>query len=649
MWRWSELDAWVGQLLHVDLTKEKIWKEPFSEHLGEKFIGGRGLNAKFLYDLVRDPQVDPLGPENVLIFGTGPLTGTTAPSSGRSTVTCKGPITNLYLKTSMGGQWGAELKFAGYDHLIIYGTAKAPSYLWINDTDVELRPAADYWGLDVRETDHALKRDLNEKEAKITTIGPAGENQVKFAAIMNSVYHAAGRGGAGAVMGSKKLKAIATRGTGAITVADPEKFTELAINARKALTESTPALGLYNYGTSGGVEAWNAMGDLPCFNFQAAQDDKAPFITGEYFVKAKYLQRRVGCFACSISCHRYTVVEAGPYAGVYSGGPEYETCYALGSGTGVFDTAALLKANELCNILGLDTISTGNVIQWAMETYEHGVLTKEDTNGLNLKFGNAETLVQVIPLIAWRKGKLGDLLAEGTQRAADKIGHDSWKWAMNNSKGLTMSGTDTRFTKGYALAFAVNPRGPDHLHSQVLGEYGGSPDAIALIEKITGDKKWASPIFPDYRPEIVRFYEDVYSVTDALGFCTFTGGVVHTNPDYMSEIFTAATGIAMSSEHLLLIGRRILTLEKSFNVRLGTDRKLDDLPYRMMREPAPPGARQEGVINSPEELNAMLDRYYELHGWDLKSSWPRRETLEHLDLKDVAKELEELGKLPEEH
>ena len=642
------MDAWAGQILHVDLARKKIWKEPLSERLGEKFIGGRGINAKFLYDLVRDPRVDPLDPENVLIFGTGPLTGTTAPSSGRLTVTCKGPITNLYLKTSMGGQWGAELKFAGYDHLIIYGAAKAPAYLWINDTDVEIKSAADYWGMNLRETDEALKRALNEKEAKIAAIGPSGENLVKFAAIMNSVYHAAGRGGAGAVMGSKKLKAIVTRGTGSITVANPEKFTALAIEAREALAESANALGLYNYGTSGGVEAWNETGDLPCFNFQAPRDDNAPRITGEYFVKAGYLQRRVGCFSCSISCHRYTVVEKGPFAGVYSGGPEYETCYALGSGTGVFDTAALLKANELCNILGLDTISTGNVIQWAMESYERGVLTKEDTDGLDLKFGNAEALVQVIPLIARREGKLGDLLAEGVKRAADKTGHDSWKWAMSNSKSLTMSGTDTRFTKGYALAFAVNPRGPDHLHSQVLGEYGGSPDAIALIEKITGDKKWASPIYTEYRPEIVRFYEDAYSVTDALGFCTFTGRVVHTNPDYMSEIFTAATGIAMSADRLMLIGRRILTLEKCFNVRLGADRKLDDLPYRMMQEPAPPGARQEGTTNAPEELNAMLDRYYELHGWDPKTSWPHRKTLELLDLNDIAKELEELGSLPGE-
>ena len=209
-----------------------------------------------------------------------------------------------------------------------------------------------------------------------------------------------------------------------------------------------------------------------------------------------------------------------------------------------------------------------------------------------------------------------------------------------------MSGTDTRFTKGYALAFAVNPRGSDHLHSQVLGEYGGSSDAIALIEKITGDKKWATPIYTNYRPEIVRFYEDAYTVTDALGFCTFTGKTVHTNPDYMSEIFEAATGIVMSAKRLMLTGKRILTLEKSFNVRLGADRKFEDLPYRMMHDPAPAGSRLEGATNSPDELNTMLDRYYELHGWDRKTSWPYRKTLEQLDLKDMVIELEELNRLP---
>jgi aldehyde:ferredoxin oxidoreductase len=500
--------------------------------------------------------------------------------------------------------------------------------------------------MDLRETDTALKQDLNENDAKITAIGPAGENLVKFAAIMNSVYHAAGRGGAGAVMGSKRLKAIVTKGTGSITVANPERFTELAIEARKDLANHPVIQGMYNYGTSGDLETINEMGRLPCFNFRATRDERASLITGHHLVKAGYLRRRVGCFSCAISCHRYTVVDEGPFAGAYSGGPEYETCFALGSGVGVFDTEAVIKANELCNIFGLDTISTGNVIQWAMESYEREVLTKKDTDGFDLRFGNMEALAHVIPLIAHREGKLGELLADGVKEAADKLGHDSWKWAMSNSKGLDLAGTDTRFTKGYALAFAVNPRGPDHLHTQVLAEFGGSPEAIELIEKITGDKKWASSVYIEYRPEIVRFYEDVYTVTDALGFCTFTEEVVHTNPEFMSEIFMAATGVPMQAKKLMLTGKRILTLEKCFNIRLGADRKFDDLPYRMMHEPAPPGSHQEGATNSPQELNMMLDRYYELHGWDSQTSWPYRETLNHLDLDDVANELQTLNKLP---
>jgi aldehyde:ferredoxin oxidoreductase len=231
------------------------------------------------------------------------------------------------------------------------------------------------------------------------------------------------------------------------------------------------------------------------------------------------------------------------------------------------------------------------------------------------------------------------------KRAVEKVGMHTLKWAMINSKGLEHSGVDTRFTKGYALSFAVNPRGPDHLHTQVLAEYGASPEALALIKKITGDEKWASPFYTEYRAEIVRYYEDCYAVTDALGFCTFTGSVIHENPKVMAEVFSAATGIPISGEEIMLIGRRILTLEKCFNVREGADRKLDDLPWRMMNEPAPPG-RLEGAVTSREELDKMLNKYYELHGWDPNTSWPYRETLVALGLDDVAEELDKIGKLP---
>lgn len=641
-----KLYAWVGKILHIDLAKKKIWTEKLTKELGVRFLGARGINAKLLWDLIKKPGIDPFSPENVLIFGAGTLTGTVAPSSGRTTITCKGPSTNLYLKTNMGGHWGAELKFAGYDHIVLHEASKSPVYVWISDDYVELRDASHLWGLNVRETDESLKQDLDDREVKVACVGPAGENLVRFAAIMNSVYHAAGRGGAGAVMGSKNVKAIAVRGTKTITIRDPDKFREVAHSARESLAKDSGAQSLYNYGTSGSIEPVNELHAFPNYNFRSGHLENVKPLTGQNLVEKGYLKRRVGCFSCTISCHRYCSVDEGVYAGTFTGGPEYESFCALGGGTWVIDTEAVLKANELCNLLGLDTISTGNVIQWAMETYERGILSKKDTDGIDLTFGNSEALIKTVEMIGYRKGKIGSLLAEGVKRAAEKVGKDSWKWAICNSKGLEQSSVETRVAKSYALAFAVNPRGPDHLHTETFAEFGASPEAIALIEKITGDKKWASPHYTEFRPEIVRWHEDCYAVTDSLGFCAFTSTAAYgVTPSNMAEMFSSATGIPMTEKEIMLAGRRIVTLEKCFNVREGADRKLDDLPWRLMHEPVASGPTK-GFMNSEEEMNGMLDKYYTLHGWDLKTSWPYKETLGMLKLKDVANELQKLNKLP---
>jgi len=640
------LYCWAGNILHIDLAKKKTWVEELPRGLGARFLGARGINAKLLWDLIGKPGIDPFGPENVLIFGAGTLTGTVAPSSGRTTVTCKGPATGLYLKSSMGGHWGAELKFAGYDHVILHESSRLPVYVWIDDNVVEIEDASHLWGLNVKETDEALKRDLGDNEMKVACIGPAGESLVRFAAIMSSVYHAAGRGGAGAVMGSKKVKAIAVRGTRTITVKEPDKFKEVTFAARESLAKDSGAKSLYNYGTSGSMEGVNELNAFPNYNFRLGHLENIHPITGQNLVEKGYLVRRDGCFSCTISCHRYCSVGEGPYEGTASGGPEYETLCALGGGTWVLDTEAVLKANEVCNLLGLDTISTGNIIQWAMETHERGLLTREDTDDIDLTFGNAEALIKTIEMIGYRKGKIGNLLAEGVKRAAEKIGKDSWKWAICNSKGLEQSSVETRSAKAYALAFAVNPRGPDHLHTETFAEFGASPEAIALIEKLTGDKKWASPYYTEYRPEIVRWHEECYAVTDSLGFCAFTSTAAYgVTPRNMAEMFSLATGISVTEEEIMLAGRRILTVEKCFNVREGADRKLDDLPWRLMHEPAKPES-DKVFMNSEEEMNGMLDRYYALHEWDLKTSWPRKKTLEMLGLKEIAEALQKLGKLP---
>jgi aldehyde:ferredoxin oxidoreductase len=639
------MDGWAGSILRIDLTGKRIQRESMPVDLAIQFLGGRGLNAKMLWDLANDKELDPLSPENILIFGTGTLTGTFAPSSGRTTVTTKSPLTGLYVKSSFGGQFGAQLKFAGYDHVVIQGKSPVPCYLAIEDQNVEIRDARHLWGKDVRETESILRAESN-REIEACYIGPAGERLVRFASIMNSVYHAAARSGVGAVMGSKNLKAVAVAGSGVVNVAQPQEFGKLVLEVREALEKDPKSGSLHKFGTSGGVIGANEDGSLPARNFSVASVEDAYPISGQCLVEGGYLANRVGCFACTISCHRYSTVKLGRFAGTYTGGPEFESVVALGAGTGVVDTEPVLKANELCNILGLDTISTGVVIQWAMESYERGVLTKEDTDGLEVRFGNPDALVRLISKIAYREGKLGSLLGEGVMRASRKTGHDSWKWAICNSKGLEQSAVDTRASKAYALSFAVNPRGPDHLHTECLAEYGGTPGALALVKRLTGDEKWASPYLTDYRAEIVRWHEDCFAVSDALGFCAFTSTSAYSvNPENMAAMFSAATGHSMDEETIMMTGRRIVTLERCYNARLGADRRLDDLPWRLMHEPSPRGIAK-GMMNSEQELNDMLEKYYRLHQWDLKTGLPTKDTLQLLDLNDVAQQLGELGLLP---
>lgn len=635
--------TYAGKLLHVDLSKEKTWEEPLPERIVRKFLGGRGVNAALLYQWVKAGD-DPLGEKNILIFGAGALSGTFAPSSGRTTVTCKGPATNLYLKSSVGGHWGPELKFAGYDHLIIHGMARRPVYLWIKDTNVEIRDASTLWGKDVQETEEYFNERFKKERLEIASIGPAGENLVKFASVMIG-HNAAGRGGVGAVMGSKMLKAVVVQGKRPIRIFRPDDFCRVALESVKALSEFPARKGLSLYGTAGLVPIRNEMHLFPTKNFQEDYLNDAYKISGQYLSEEGFLVNRFGCSACGTSCHRFTAVGKGRYEGTQSGGPEYETVGSLGAGCMVTETEAVLRANELCNRYGLDTISTGSVIQWAMECREKEVLSEEETDGLDLVWGNGEAIVELVKRIAFRQG-IGDLLAEGVKRAADRVGKDSWKWAIH-VKGLEQSRAEVRARKGYALALSVNPRGSDHLHSQVYAEDGTTPEARALIKKICGSTEYATHTNPEKRGAIVQWHEDCYAATDALGLCTFItlsrGYLV--DPRLMAEMYTHAAGIKMGEDDILRIGRRIVTLEKAFNVREGATRRDDTLPWRFMNEPIRSGPLA-GMTTSSDELGKMLDEYYDLHGWDKKTSWPFKETLESLELEEVARELASLRKIP---
>jgi aldehyde:ferredoxin oxidoreductase len=632
--------AYAGKILHVDLTAEKVREEPLSQERVKKLMGGRGVNAALLFELTK-PGIDPLGEENILLFGTGALSGTCAPSSGRMTITAKGPATNLYLKSSVGGHFAPELKFAGYDYLVIHGKARRPVYLWIQDEKVTIRDASHLWGKDVPDTDELIQEELKNDRVETAGIGPAGENLVKFAAIMIG-HNSAGRGGLGAVMGAKKLKAVAVQGHKPVEVARPELFKNLSLRALQTLAGFEGRKGLSLYGTAGLVPIRNEMQLFPVKNFQEDHLEGAYQFSGQYLAEKGYLKNRFGCSACGTSCHRFTTVDEGKYKGSKSGGPEYETVAAFGGGCKVIDTEAILKANELCNRYGMDTISTGSVIQWAMECREKEVL---DAEGVNLTWGNGEAIVELVKRIAFRQD-IGDLLAEGVKRAAEKVGHDSWKWAIH-VKGLEQSRAEVRARKGYALALAVNPRGPDHLCSQVYAEDGATPEARALIKKICGSEKYATHVMPEKRGAIVRWHEDCYAATDALGLCTFVtlsrGYLI--DPKMMTEFYAHATGTEVSEEELLEVGHRIVTLEKAFNVREGATRKDDTLAWRFMNEPIRSGPRR-GMTTPQKELDLMLDEYYELHGWDRATGWPKKETLESLGLEKVAEELARFGKIP---
>jgi aldehyde:ferredoxin oxidoreductase len=389
------------------------------------------------------------------------------------------------------------------------------------------------------------------------------------------------------------------------------------------------------------VEVLNYFSGFPSYNFKRGRidDDDAYSISGQYMVEAGYMKRPVSCHSCPIGCHRYTRIDQGDLAGTYSGGPQFETLGTLGAGCGITDIETVIKANELCNILGLDTSSTGSTIQWLLECGERGVVSNAEADGLELKWGNRKTVIELVKKIAYRSG-IGDLLADGVRQAAAVVGHDSWKWAVQ-AKGLELTRSELRTSKGYALAYAVNPRGADHLHAPPIAEWGGRPQLIRLIEEITGDAKYANPNLVEKRAEIVRWYEDWVAVIDSVGMCMIVNlSMYPLPPQLVADLFNAAVDENLSEDELLYAGRRILTLEKCINARQGLTRKDDTLPWRMMHEDVP---SRPGEMNSPEELDLMLDQYYDLHGWDKDTGLPTRSTLQALGLNEQFDELERLG------
>jgi aldehyde:ferredoxin oxidoreductase len=615
----------MGKILRVNLTESKVSEEAIPENTAKMYLGGGGLATKYLYDEVKK-GTDPLGPENKLIFMTGPLTGTSCPSAGRYSVVAKSPLTGTWAQANSGGFWAPDFKRTGYDGVIFQGISKKPVYLVCEDGKAELRDASHLWGMKTPETTDAIQNDLG-KQFKVACIGPAGEKKVRIACVMNDKHRAAGRCGLGAVMGSKNLKAIAAKGTKKVQIANPEEFTRVSKKQYDLIRDSMLKVGLETHGTNLLLDMVNVRGGLPTRNWQLgmfAHEDKinGPALTDNV------LKSRVACYACPIACGRVSEIKTGKWAGKEGEGPEYESVVLLGSACDVDDLNAITMANFLCNEYGIDTISAGSIVAFAMECYEKGILTKKDTGGLEIKFGDPDILVELIEKIGKREG-IGDLLGEGTKRVAEKLGKGSEKFAMQ-VKGLELPAYDSRAAKITALGYAVASRGGDHMTGYIQG-----PTFIDTPFLVVDDSKIDDVYVPKPKDAtVLRDLENALTMFDVTGTCKFMGLML--NAHEWVDLISSVTGWEFSIEDFKKTGERIVNLSRAFNMRDGFTRADDNLPKRLTEEPMPDGPAKGHVV---EQLDTLLDNYYEARGWDKKTGKPTPEKLKELGLDFVIPDL----------
>jgi len=636
----------MGKILRVNLTNEEIHEDPLPENVAKSYIGGRGLAAKILFEEL-NPGVDPLGPENKMVIATGLMPGIPFAGNSRFAVCAKSPLGYAWGESYSGGYMAPKIKQAGYDVIIIEGTARKPVWLFVNEGTAELKDASRYWGQFTADAEKNIKKELGDtdrRQTSVATIGPAGEKLVLFAAIINDLRDACGRSGMGAVMGAKKLKAWACKGNLKFKVHDEQRLKELERQCAAEITKVPSMLDFQTYGTAGSIDDLNRSGRLPTKNFQRGTFDGAEKITGETIVNSGFLAGRDTCWACSTNCKR--VVEAKePYLiSRELGGPEYETTAALGSLCLNDDMYAIAKANQLCNLYGLDTISTGAVIAFAMEAYERGLITKEQTGGFEIKWGNPQVVCKLVEKIGKRED-IGDLLAQGAWRAAKRIGRGAEDFVMH-VKGREIPMHDPRGKRSVALMYAVADRGASHMEWQHDDMW--EPDTWLRSEL---------GLTQDYVPErglldfglskvrIAKIAGDLWSVCNCLPVCVFDtypgGGFEHAR---LLGILNAATGWNMTMKEYIQVGERAADLTRAFNAREGLTRKDDQLPRRLM-EPLPDGPFA-GKAFTQEMLDSMLDNYYELRGWDKRTGIPTRAKLEAIGLVFAAEELERVGNLP---
>jgi aldehyde:ferredoxin oxidoreductase len=592
------LGGYLNKILRINLSSNELSTEELNWEMASAFIGGRGYSAKVLYDELA-PGVDPLDAENKLIFMTGPLTGTAAPTSGRFSVSTKSPATGTIFDANSGGYFGLELKRAGYDGIIFEGRSETPVYLSIMKGMAELRDASFLWGHDVFETEDLLKKTVGDPMARVACIGPAGERLVKIAAIMNEKHRTAARGGVGAVMGSKKLKAIVVRGKAEIPLANPYAFMK-EVKHTLSVLKGHPITGdgLGRYGTAVLVHMVNKAGVFPVRSYSTGFFEDAERVSGEYMAKT-ILRSKKGCFACPIMCGRVTQAKLPSGEVLDTEGPEYESIWSLGPNCGINDLNAITIANDLCNKFGVDTISMGQAIGFLMACVERKKVRSEDI-GIRVKFGNTDTLLKLIKMTAYREG-IGDLLAEGTRTASSKLKAED---LAIHVKGLELPAYDPRGVKGMALSYATSNRGGCHLRAFMI-----APEVMSV-------PRYLNPNSYDNKAALVKVMQDVFAVLDSLVLCKYTTLALFSTlafePDFYARLLTTATGFYVDREEFYRIGERIYNMERLFNAREGFSRKDDYLPKRFLEVPMPEGPAKGQIV----DMDRLLNDYYAVRGWD---------------------------------
>jgi len=604
--------GYIGKILRIDLSREKFRVEDLKPEDVDLFVGGSGLAAKIICTEV-NPQIDPFSEGNKIVCMTGPLTGTIVPGGNKTTIAAKSPLTNAWGEAHLGGFWGPELKFAGYDGIIIAGRAKSPIYVFIHDDEIEFRDASKLWGSTTSLTEKLIREENEDKNIRVLTIGPAGENLVRYSVVVSD-ERVAGRTGMGAIFGSKNLKAIAVRGTKKVEIKEYSRLRSLIRRLYPVIMSDPPTQIRALYGTNGEMEIFYEYGDVPLKNFSKGAWEGISKISGQVIVKSM-LRRHRACFNCPVHCWKEVVIKEGLYAGTETRAPEYETAASLGALLLIDDSNYLAVAEYLCNEYGIDVISTGVTIAWVMELFEKGIITEKETGGLKLEWGNAQVVIKLLSMISRREG-FGDILAEGSMRASKIIGKNSERFAMH-IKGVEIPMHDPRAFKGMGLQYATSNRGADHLQGSFFRiEQGERVPDLKIYERVdrfsVKGKAW-----------MVAVMQDWHEVLESVGLCKF----VRLAPGHVAAFYTLVTGIVKRVPELREAGERIFNLKRMFNVKAGLSSKDDTLPRRFLEEPLDEG----GAKGQTVELEVMLQEYYKCRGWD-SNGVPTKETLARLKL-----------------